>query len=84
MPVVPHSEDCGAEIAIADRARVARPVYRRYPEIEHVINGRAERNPGAIRTDPHDAPLGIAKTVCREDTGSTFGSVASGLCRMTD
>jgi len=64
MSVVPHPDDRGVEIAIGHRcyrARVADPVDRRYPEIEHAINGRAERYPHAVRANPHDASFGISK-----------------------
>ena len=64
MSVIPHPDDPGTEIAIGHRRyrlRVADPVYRRYPEIEHAIKRRPKRYSGAIRANPHDASLGISK-----------------------
>src|SRR4051812_39317780 len=64
MSFVPHTNKRGAEMAIGHRrygARLVDPVDRRYPEIEHAIDGRAERDPHAVRANPYDAPLGISK-----------------------
>jgi hypothetical protein len=42
MPVVVHPDDPGTEIAVGHRgyrARVADPVERSHPEIEHTVDG---------------------------------------------
>jgi len=64
MPIIMHPDDRGAEIAVGHRRHRARPVDpvdRGDPEIEHAADRRAERNPGAMRADPHNASLGISK-----------------------
>jgi len=64
MPIVMHPEDPGTEIAVGHRrhrARLADPVDRRDPKIEHAADRRAERNSRAVVADPHNASLGICE-----------------------
>ncbi len=72
MSVVVHPDNRGADIAVGhrgDRARIVDPVERCNPEIEHAVNRRAESNPRAVPTDPHDASFGI----CEKSGGGEAG-----------
>jgi hypothetical protein len=64
MSVVPHPDYPGTQTAVRHRSHGARfgdAIQRRDPEIEHVADRRAERNPRAVVTDPYNASLGICE-----------------------
>jgi hypothetical protein len=62
----PFCDAFPASISVPGRSSKGAPsngciasVERRNPEVEHAVDRSTEGNPGAVRTDPHDASLGI-------------------------